>query len=106
MRLARFAALLVFLSPAWVSAQNASEDDSSGDEQTLKAAYLTTDGAALVEFCKQRATVSVDAEKLGGLIKQLGDKEAEYRNKAAAQLVKIGAAAVPSDAVIERMRLP
>jgi HEAT repeat protein len=60
------------------------------EEQTLRAAHLPTDNDALVNFFKKRASLEADPDKVAALIKQLGDKSPEVRDKAAGELVTIG----------------
>src|SRR5262249_57646164 len=62
----------------------------------LQATGLGTDGAALVEFFKNRTLSSVSAEKLNGLIEKLGDKETAERAKAFRELLGLGPLAVPA----------
>src|SRR5262245_34610340 len=72
------------------------EEETSADEQTLRAAGLTTDGPALLEFFRARARLEVDGDKLRELTRQLGDEAADVRARAAAALVARGPLAVPA----------
>ncbi|HKB38651.1 MAG TPA: HEAT repeat domain-containing protein, partial [Gemmataceae bacterium] len=74
----------------------ARDKDDVGDEVKLQATGLGTDGAALVEFFKNRTLSSVSAEKLNGLIEKLGDKETAERAKAFRELLGLGPLAVPA----------
>jgi HEAT repeat protein len=64
------------------------------EEQTLRTAHLPTDNDALVNFFKKRASLEADQDKVAALIKQLGDKSPEVRDKAAGELVAIGTPAI------------
>jgi hypothetical protein len=81
--------------PAQAS-QTGSPDEINGDEQTLTAAGLATDGAALLAFFNSRTRLDADREQLMGLTQQLGDPSVEVQARAAAELVARGAAAVPA----------
>src|SRR5581483_5258269 len=85
-------ALLVLVMSA-----RAQDIDTAGfnDEQTLRAAGLTSDGPALLDFFKKRAQIKPDLDRINALIKQLGNKSAETREKAMGELVSIGVVAVP-----------
>ncbi len=60
------------------------------DEQLLRSAGLSPDGAALVEFFKARTRLTADRTKVAGLIAQLGSKKPEEREKAMGELVSYG----------------
>jgi HEAT repeat protein len=66
------------------------------DEEILKGVHVAADGAALVEFFRQRVTPSADAERLAKLTTQLSDKSAEVHTKAATELIGIGPLATPA----------
>ncbi len=70
-------------------------DLAAPDEQTLQAAKVAVDGAALVEFLKRRTPDAGSEAKIKELIKKLGDDAFEVREKASADLVALGTAAVP-----------
>src|SRR5438132_13800154 len=74
----------------WVTPQAPAADAPPTEEQTLKAAHLPTDNEGLINFFKRRASLENDQEKVAALIKQLGDKTPEVRDKAAGELVAIG----------------
>lgn len=65
------------------------------DELTLKAAGLSSDGPALLDFFRKRMQVEVDAQRLRALVKQLDDPLAVKREAAAGELVARGSVAVP-----------
>jgi HEAT repeat protein len=67
----------------------------SGDEQTLNAAGLATDGASLLEFFRTRTGPDVTRDKLMALVRQLGDPEIKVRAQAATELVSHGPVAIP-----------
>ncbi len=72
------------------------ERQASADEQTLRAAGLTVDGPALLEFVRARSRLGADADELKALTRELADPKPDVRNKAAAALVARGPAAVPA----------
>jgi HEAT repeat protein len=74
----------------------AQSEPTTGDEQTLAAAGLATDGQALLEFFRDRARLEPDRERLLELTRQLGDPAAEVRARAGAELVRRGAVAIPA----------
>jgi hypothetical protein len=65
-------------------------------EQTLKAAKLSVEGPALLEFLRKEMPSAVDADRIKELIRRLGDDSFEVREKASADLVALGAAARPA----------
>jgi hypothetical protein len=73
----------------------AETSQSLRDEQTLRDARMAADGPALVEFFRKRTIKDVDPTQLKLLVRQLGDDSFEVREKASAQLVQLGATAVP-----------
>src|SRR5215831_14151923 len=74
----------------------ADEPDAAAlDERVLKEARLAVDGPSLLEFFRKRTISNTDLERIGQLIRDLGDDSFELRQKASAQLVATGAAAVP-----------
>src|ERR1700687_4461608 len=74
----------------WVTPQAPAAEEPPTEEQTLKAAHLPTDNDGLINFFKKRSSLENDQEKVSALIKQLGDKSPEVRDKAAGELVAIG----------------
>lgn len=60
------------------------------DEQTLKAAGLGTDAAALIEFFRGKTLDHADRDWIGLLISDLGANEFKVREAASNELVKIG----------------
>src|SRR5262245_54338505 len=66
------------------------------DEAAMKAAGLPTDGAALVDFVKQRSRETADKEELAPLLKDLGSPDPKVADKAAAALIVRGPLAVPA----------
>ncbi len=65
------------------------------DEQTLKDAKVGVDGPGLLAYFQQHTTAPDQQERIGALIRQLGDDSYKVREKASADLAKLGAAAVP-----------
>lgn len=70
-------------------------DTAAADEQTLKNAKLAVDGPALVDYFRKLAGAGSDRDKIQALIKQLGDESFEVREKASADLIRLGAVAIP-----------
>ena len=75
--------------------QAAEADTVLADETTLKAVGLSTDGAGLVEFFRVRGQTEVPLEKIEALIKQFDAPNLADREKACAELIGIGAPALP-----------
>lgn len=65
------------------------------DEQALKEAGLPSDGPGLVQYFRRRALQDVPAEKIKGLIRQLGDDDFDTRENASAALIDLGQRAAP-----------
>ena len=65
-----------------------------GDEEALKAANIGTTGPALLDFFRKRMAPAPDRERLAELTRQLGDKDAAARDRAAGELVALGEKAV------------
>jgi hypothetical protein len=70
-------------------------DWAAADERVLKAAGVGIDGPALLAYLAKKADAKVDAKRLEKLIEQLGADAFEVREKASADLVAAGAAALP-----------
>lgn len=75
-------------------ASAAEMDPIARDEQALREARLGTDGPALLEFFRKHTAKEVDPAKIKALIRQMGDDSFEVREKASAQLVELGKAAL------------
>jgi HEAT repeat protein len=92
-----YALLLLGLVLSWPAAaqQPAPERPTAADEQLLKNAGLSPTGPALVEFFRKRVSAETDADKLRALVRQLGDKAPEARDRATAELVSQGPAVIP-----------
>ena len=82
-------ALLIFVA-GFGFTRDPENESVKADEQTLKAAHLGTDGPALLDFFRSHTLSPADRERVGRLIKQLGDDEFAVREKASADLVKLG----------------
>lgn len=65
------------------------------DEQTLQSAGLSTDGPALLSFFQKRSQPLGDRVRIAALIQQLKDPSRETRDQAMAELISLGAVAVP-----------
>jgi hypothetical protein len=65
------------------------------DETLLKAAKVGVDGPGLLEYFRRHTTAAAQRERIGGLIRQLGDDSFKVRQKASDDLAALGAAAAP-----------
>jgi peptidyl-prolyl cis-trans isomerase B (cyclophilin B) len=68
----------------------ASPDAIKADEETLTAAGLGTDDAALIDFFRSKTLEDGDRDQIAALISDLGADEFGVREKASKELVKIG----------------
>lgn len=73
----------------------AAEGDAQADELLLRGAGLPTDGPGLLAFLRQRSRGEIDGGRLAALVARLGSDKAAERQKACAELVAVGPAAVP-----------
>ncbi len=98
MRLTRLVPLLlaVLLGVAGPSASAVDPPVTASDEQALKAVGLKADGPALLDFFRKRAAGRADPERVDTLVKALAEKDAVLHDKAMAELVSLGEAAVPA----------
>lgn len=67
----------------------------AADEAALRAAGLASDGPALLEFFRQRTLSAADRARLADTVRRLGDVSFRLREKASADLVAAGHAALP-----------
>lgn len=70
-------------------------DTTLDDELRLKSAFQKTDGASLAAFLRSRARGDADPTRLGKLIESLSDRSGAVRTHGCAELVAVGAPAVP-----------
>src|SRR5436190_18534157 len=84
-------ALAMLLTPAFAQERDTTQDD----ELKLKNAFQKTDGASLAGFLRTRARGEASHQALTELIEALGSKSGSARNQACAELVAIGAPAIP-----------
>jgi hypothetical protein len=70
-------------------------DPAAADEETLKAAQVATSGPELLDYLRGHTLAEADQGKMETLVQQLGAESFRQREKASAQLVARGAAAVP-----------
>ena len=85
--------LFVLLLSAVVSVPAAADD---ADESVVKAAGLSTDGAALLDFVRQRSREAVDKDELAPFVKDLGSPDPKAADAASAALVARGPLAIPA----------
>jgi hypothetical protein len=69
---------------------------SAADEEIVKAAKLTSDGAALIQLLRDRTVGAEEQDKINSMIRSLGDSSFEIRNKAKDELLAKGARALPA----------
>jgi HEAT repeat protein len=82
---------LFLLAIAWT----ARADTASPDERILQSAQLKTDDAALLELLRKRTVKDTEVDKVRALIKSLGNDDFNVREKATADLVRLGSLADP-----------
>lgn len=66
------------------------EESLPSDEETLRAAKVGTDAAALLDYFRKRTVGDVNQAEVDDLIRQLGDDSFEVRERASARLVALG----------------
>jgi HEAT repeat protein len=66
------------------------------DEALIKAAGISADGPALLDFIRQRSRESADKDELAPMLKDLGSPDPKAADAAAAALVARGPLAVPA----------
>jgi cyclophilin family peptidyl-prolyl cis-trans isomerase len=69
-------------------------DEIQADEETLNAAGLGTDPAALIDFFRRKTLDEGDRDTVAELIRDLGADEFAMREKASSELVKMGGKAI------------
>jgi HEAT repeat protein len=94
-RVTTWTCLLALLlgQPAWTAEE---PDPVKLDEAQLLELNLSSDGPALVEFLRQQVRPIKDPQRLGKLIKELGDDNFRVRIQATEALVGIGPPALPA----------
>jgi hypothetical protein len=70
-------------------------DWTAADERVVKAAGVGVDGPALLAYLTRKTDAKVDEKRIEMLIAQLGDDTFEVREKASADLLAVGPAALP-----------
>jgi HEAT repeat protein len=90
-----FALLLALVQGPTTPARAEDKDTSLDDEVRLQNAFQGTEGASLVKYLATRARGATSPAQLTELIEGLDAKEASARQKACAELVAIGAPALP-----------
>jgi HEAT repeat protein len=68
---------------------------SRQDEVLLKSVGVSTDGAGLLAYFRQRGAAEVAPERIAALVERLGDSDPTVSHKASGELVAVGAPAVP-----------
>src|SRR5436305_15218401 len=76
-------------------ARASSGDNAPEDEMTLQSAGLPADGAGLLAFFRRRSQGEADPGRIADLVEQLGARAPAQRRQAGAELVGLGAPAVP-----------
>jgi HEAT repeat protein len=92
------AALALFLAAcaAGQTSPDTAAVNVAAEEQVLKAAGLPAAATDLLDFFRRRTPPGPDKARLTALVRQLSDKTPAVRERAAAELVGLGHAAVPS----------
>jgi hypothetical protein len=70
-------------------------DPAADAERTLKAARQGVDGPALLASLRAQGRSEADRARVKGLIKKLADESFQEREKAQAELIRLGSVAVP-----------
>jgi HEAT repeat protein len=96
--IARGIVLLVTLSPCHpVTLSSAhAESPATEDERTLHDAGLPADGASLLAFFHARARTGIDPDRIRVLVRQFAALSQEERGAATAELLGLGALALPA----------
>jgi hypothetical protein len=71
-------------------------DPSIVDERIVREAKLGVDGPALLKYLRDRTPKEVDPKEIATLVRQLGDSKFAVREKAYADLLALGATALPA----------
>ncbi len=69
--------------------------DEAQDEKLLRAANVGVDGPGLMEFVRRFTPAAVDPQNIPSLVRKLGSDDFHEREKAAHDLVALGARAAP-----------
>ncbi len=70
-------------------------DPARNEERTLEAANIATDGPSVVRYLRKHSISDADLTRARKLIRELGSHSFHRREKAAADLVALGASAIP-----------
>ncbi|HYV36132.1 MAG TPA: HEAT repeat domain-containing protein, partial [Gemmataceae bacterium] len=84
------------VDPGPVQKAQPPDKTDDADEQTLRAAGISSDADSLLEFFRERMQPKVELDKLLAVARQLGDADAKTRAKAAAKLLARGSLAIPA----------
>jgi hypothetical protein len=95
MRWSRYRSVLSIAILGLAIAITAAADAPSPDERILQAAQIKTDDAALLEVLRKRTVKDTEVAKVSALIKSLGNDDFNVREKAQADLVRLGSLAEP-----------
>jgi hypothetical protein len=79
---------------AIAQAKAAEEQALAADEETIRKVGLHVDGAALLDYFRQRTFPESNAAKVAGLVRKLGSDDFPTREKAQADLVALGPGAL------------
>jgi HEAT repeat protein len=87
----------LILSALLLSGQifGADPDLIAADERLLQTARIGTDGPSLVEYFRKQKPAGEQLEKIQALIRRLGDRSYEVREKASKELAGVGYSAAP-----------
>ncbi len=95
LRTCRLGVLAVCLGLASGWAAELADPEVTSAERTLKDAAVGKDGPALVAFFRERTLTVADQDRLAQMIRHLGANDFFAREKASADLIKAGRAALP-----------
>src|SRR4051794_23614781 len=87
--------LLLFPWAVLLGILHAEDRTRAFDEATCKAAGLSADGPALLDFFRKRTPNDADLARLGENVRRLGDRSYRVRAQASATLKAAGRSAVP-----------
>jgi hypothetical protein len=93
--LAALLAVAFVLTSAGTRADSETDDLLASDEKLLRDAGLGTDAGALLDFFRKRTLTEADRDRLTATVRLLGDKSFRARERASAELISAGRAALP-----------
>ncbi len=89
------AALGKAVATAWAFDDYREVDPAAAEESLLKTAKVAVDGPSLLKYLRGQVRGEAERAKVKGLVQALADESFEEREKATADLVRLGGVAVP-----------